>query len=719
MIEVRRYRDGIMNSALPKVKGFELQRLIGRGGSASVYEARDPRHGRTVAIKIIDVRRFDPSSRRAFSRELQAMGRLADHPNVVDLFDSGFTKDGSPYLIMPLLESGTLQDRLTTEGAMSVATALELTISIASALETAHRRGILHCDIKPSNLFIGPFNSTLVGDFGISSVAYTGITTTKDFGVTVRYTAPEVLDDEDVSVRSDIYSLGATLYSLIEGRPPYSGDSPTAVIKEIFLKEQFPRLTVEAPPALADFIQEMAAIDPTERPESMVAVVDRLQAIQEAQGLAITTGVIGDKASKFSQPEALNPDPTVAPIGFSAISELDDTRVEAAAEHRKPKVPMVLGLAAAAVSVVVVLGAFLLWRPPSSAQVEVGGLTEERVEIAQGIEDDIELATGGDDGDDTDGSAEPIDTDTTSSTTSSTTTEANNSEEALAATTVVDDSSSSTAPPTTETSTSTTTTSTSTTTTSTTTTSTTTTSSTTTTTSTTVAPSSSEVVPEPTPAPEPVIEPASDTTEPAAQKASLTGSATDEAGQVVDGVRIALYEATSNPVDNPVGKRGEWLVGQSPDNAGAFNFSVDPGCYILAYNAPEGYSWEGGGAIVDVGTCADDAETTVRAETKFLVKTAVEDSTFGGWVLLEGVGVDGVKVDAYLATDANARDSFVKTTNTDSTGAFSFSLAEGCYTLTFEAPEGRTFTNDSNFINSPTVCIDPDTSGTADAELAP
>ena len=174
---------------LPEIEGFELRQLLGRGGSASVYEAYDAQHGRPVAIKVVDVRRFDPSSRRAFVRELQAMGRLGDHPNVVDVLSSGFTDDGSPYLVMPLMSGGTFDDRVNDDGALALAAVLEVGVHLASALETAHRRGVLHCDIKPSNLFIGPFEAPMLGDFGISSVAYAGVTTTSHFGVTVRYAA--------------------------------------------------------------------------------------------------------------------------------------------------------------------------------------------------------------------------------------------------------------------------------------------------------------------------------------------------------------------------------------------------------------------------------------------------------------------------------------------------------------------------------------------------
>ena len=141
-----------MNTPFPTIEGYELRGVIGRGGAATIYEAHDDRHGRSVAIKIINGESLNDSQQRAFRRELRAMGRLGDHPNVVTVHNSGFLPDGRPYLIMPLFADGTISARVRSQGPLPVEEVLALGVKIAGALGTAHRRGILHCDIKPTNL---------------------------------------------------------------------------------------------------------------------------------------------------------------------------------------------------------------------------------------------------------------------------------------------------------------------------------------------------------------------------------------------------------------------------------------------------------------------------------------------------------------------------------------------------------------------------------------
>lgn len=178
---------------------------IGRGGFSVVYRGYQPHLQRTVAIKVLTVSAFDEHSRHRFERECALTGRLTDHPNIVTVFESGFT-EGRPFIIMEYFERGSLSGRLA-EGPLAVGDVLQAGIQLAGALETAHRAGIVHRDIKPPNVLLKSFpkDEPVLADFGISVVTSAESSTSAAF--TPVHAPPEMLESNLSSAAGDVYSL--------------------------------------------------------------------------------------------------------------------------------------------------------------------------------------------------------------------------------------------------------------------------------------------------------------------------------------------------------------------------------------------------------------------------------------------------------------------------------------------------------------------------------
>lgn len=297
------------------VPGFDQSSVIGTGGSATVYRAHDLRHRRWVALKVLDGQATDERQRRAFDREIQAMGRIGNHPYIVTVLASGFTPTNHPYLVLPLFERGTLAELVDEHGPFTWAEAIDIGIKLCSAVETVHRAGVVHRDIKPGNVFVGVSPAQpLLGDFGISSLIGSERTRTSTMAVTFGYTAPEVLEDERPTVASDIYSLGMTVYRLIQGLPAYHAETPAAVMRKVLDETHQPRLSAGVPAGLAQAVLAMLAGDPADRPDSALTVARHLQQVQADNGLAMTEVMVADEPSVVAQPSPSVPGSPSAPI---------------------------------------------------------------------------------------------------------------------------------------------------------------------------------------------------------------------------------------------------------------------------------------------------------------------------------------------------------------------------------------------------------------------
>ena len=214
---------------------YSVERELGRGGMATVYLARDVRHRRQVAIKVMHPRLLTALDTERFLREIGVAASLT-HPCIVPLYDSGNT-GGVLYYIMPYVEGESLYDCLQREKRVALDDALQITRDLADALGYAHSRGVLHRDVKPENILLAGGHA-LVADFGlaraIGAADYKKLTETGVVVGTVYYMSPEQLrEDRDLDQRTDIYSLGCILYEMLTGRPPYTGASLTEVVTRI------------------------------------------------------------------------------------------------------------------------------------------------------------------------------------------------------------------------------------------------------------------------------------------------------------------------------------------------------------------------------------------------------------------------------------------------------------------------------------------------------
>ena len=210
---------GVIASELAAA-GFTDAVEIGRGGGGVVYRCYQQSLARSVAIKVL-ASDLDEDDRERFLREGYAMGALSGHPNIVNILQVGVTDGNRPFIVMPFHAMGSLAERVRREGRIAWPDALRIGVKLCGALETAHRTGTLHRDIKPANVLVNDYGEPQLSDFGTARIAGGYKTVTGFFTGTLSYTAPEVLAGKPPTVAADVYSLGATLYALIAGRPPH------------------------------------------------------------------------------------------------------------------------------------------------------------------------------------------------------------------------------------------------------------------------------------------------------------------------------------------------------------------------------------------------------------------------------------------------------------------------------------------------------------------
>jgi predicted Ser/Thr protein kinase len=203
--------------------------LLARGGMGEVYRATDTSLGRPVAIKLLDGRwAADDAIRRRFTREALAAARISSDPSIVTIFDAG-DWDGQPFIVMEYLPGGSLQDVLQREGAQPPARALEWLEQAGHALDHAHACGVVHRDVKPANLLLGPDGRVHVADFGVATAAgLDSVTMTGTVIGTAGYLSPEQAEGRDATPASDRYALAVVAYELLAGSRPFESASPTA-----------------------------------------------------------------------------------------------------------------------------------------------------------------------------------------------------------------------------------------------------------------------------------------------------------------------------------------------------------------------------------------------------------------------------------------------------------------------------------------------------------
>ncbi|WP_368680256.1 protein kinase (plasmid) [Rhodococcus opacus] len=270
-----------------EAEGFDDAQEVGRGGFGVVYRCEQPSLDRTVAIKVLtaDVDRDD---RDRFVREQRAMGRLSGHPNIVHVLQVGVTRTGHPYIVMPYHSRDSLEVSVRRDGPLPWSDVLTIGVKLAGALETAHRLGILHRDVKPANILITDYGEPQLTDFGIARVGGAFKTSTGNIAGSPAFTAPEVLEGQAPSPMSDVYGLGATLFCLMTGHAAFERRSGEGVVA------QFVRITTVPVPDLREqgFPDDVSAVieramsrAPADRPQSAAQFGDELREVQGRQGL--------------------------------------------------------------------------------------------------------------------------------------------------------------------------------------------------------------------------------------------------------------------------------------------------------------------------------------------------------------------------------------------------------------------------------------------------
>ncbi len=308
----------------PVIPGFAFVEHLGSGGFADVflYEQQWPRQ--RVAVKVVrpDVPLTD-REKYLFTAEANAMARLADHPYIVSVITAGVTAEGGrPFLVMRYCPPPDLGVRVRANP-MAPVDAVSTGIKLASAIETAHRSGILHRDIKPSNVLVTTYHEPALTDFGIAG-HMADVEGDNDVRISYPWSPPELLDGRsNGSVASDVYSLGATIWHLLVGRSPFSipsGDNSTRALSARILHAAPPATQrPDVPPALDRLLQQCLAKRPEHRPGSALELARALQRIESAAGWARTSvAVEGDRPdASVSASEAPGPAGSSGPSGTS------------------------------------------------------------------------------------------------------------------------------------------------------------------------------------------------------------------------------------------------------------------------------------------------------------------------------------------------------------------------------------------------------------------
>jgi len=307
----------------PRLLGgrYELDGVVGRGGMAEVYRARDIRLDRIVAVKTLreDLAR-DQTFQARFRREAQSAASL-NHPSIVAVYDTGEDNTGGshiPYIVMEYVDGRTLRDLLREDRRLLPERALEITDGVLRALDYSHRNGIVHRDIKPGNVMLTRSGQVKVMDFGIAravSDAQATMTQTAQVIGTAQYLSPEQARGERVDARSDLYSTGCLLYELLTGRPPFLGDSPVAIAYQHVRENPIPpsRVDPEVPQWADAIVLRAMAKDPRDRYQSAAEMRQDIQrALQGVPVAAPRTGAYGTATQRVGPATAMAGMPTGA-----------------------------------------------------------------------------------------------------------------------------------------------------------------------------------------------------------------------------------------------------------------------------------------------------------------------------------------------------------------------------------------------------------------------
>jgi len=262
---------------------YKVKQLLGEGGKKKVYLAHDTVIDRDVAFALIKTEKLDAQTRKRITREAQAMGKLGDHPNIVTIHDMG-EHEGQPYIVLPVMPGGDVEGLIekAPEHRLPVEQVIAIGKCVCQGLEFAHSKGIIHRDLKPGNVWLSADGTARIGDFGLAvAVDLSRLTQSGMMVGTVSYMPPEQAMGGRVTEKADLYSLGAMLYEMVTGRPPFIGDDSVSIIgQHINTPPVSPAWhCADLPPALEALILQLLEKDPQKRPESAAVVRQALESI--------------------------------------------------------------------------------------------------------------------------------------------------------------------------------------------------------------------------------------------------------------------------------------------------------------------------------------------------------------------------------------------------------------------------------------------------------
>jgi serine/threonine-protein kinase len=290
---------------------YELEELVGSGGMSSVFRARDRLLERTVALKVLHAHYAgDAETIERFRREARAVAQLS-HPNIVTVIDRG-EADDRQFIVFEYIDGQTLKEIVEERGPLPVRETVELAIGIARGLAFAHRQGLVHRDVKPQNVLLNGDGKPKVTDFGIArSLDVAGVTQTGTVMGTSHYIAPEQASGQAVDAQTDVYALGAVLFELLTGAPPFEGDNFVSVAMK-HIHEEAPAVLERRPDCplrLAAAVERALAKAPSERFPTMDAFAAELEAIlaQIDSGEPETAATLIVRARTAQAPRRIRP----------------------------------------------------------------------------------------------------------------------------------------------------------------------------------------------------------------------------------------------------------------------------------------------------------------------------------------------------------------------------------------------------------------------------